>query len=185
MRIGFCGAQGTGKSTLLKGMFGWPELNGHAFISGLTRFQVKDKGININQQGNFEGQKTLTRTMCWHLKTLPNLVVDRTLIDIYAYTVYMRDHGNLTNQDLNYIRNRARTAQRLFDIVFYIRPEFEVKEDDYRSADPSFAIEVAAIMERTINEEILGETTVVVVSGEIENRLGIIKAQLEEHGNKN
>ncbi len=181
MRIGFTGAHGTGKSTLLREMFTWKELNGHCFVSGLTRHQAKTKGLKLNQHGNFEGQKELVKAMSWHLKTIPNLVVDRTLLDIFAYTVHHRDKGGLNSRELNYIRNRARQYQHMFDVVFYIRPEFEIKGDDVRSADPGFAIEVAAIIEHAVTLEPLGTREIVVVSGTVKERLTTIKKWLHEH----
>ncbi len=180
MRIGFTGAHGTGKSTLLREMFTWKELNGHCFVSGLTRAQAK-LGVKINQKGDFDSQKLLIKAMTWHIKMLPNLVVDRTLLDIYAYTVYLRDKGLLNSQELNYIRNRARQHQHVFDVVFYIRPEFEVKPDDTRPADPGFALEVAATVEQAVNQEPLGTREIVVVSGTVKERLATIKKWLHEH----
>ena len=181
MRIGFTGAHGTGKSTLLREMFTWKELNGHCFVSGLTRYQARTNGLKLNQQGNFEGQKALVKAMSWHLKTIPNLVVDRTLLDIYAYTVYHRDKGKLNSRELNYIRNRARQYQHLFDVVFYIRPEFEVKGDEVRNADPGFALEVAAIIENAITLEPLGTSQFVLLSGTVKQRLATVKEWLHEN----
>lgn len=181
MRIGFTGVHGSGKSTLLREMIGWSELNGHAFISGLTRAQARNNGVVINQGGNFEGQKTLVKAMAWHLKTLPNLVIDRTLIDIYAYTVHHRDHNSLTSQELNYIRTQARKYQSLFDVVFYIQPEFDVIQDGVRPTDPAFVVEVAANIHHTITlGDALDSKKIVNLSGTVEQRLTTIKEWLNE-----
>lgn len=181
MRIGFTGAQGTGKSTLLKEMFGWPEFDGHSFISGLTRAQIKRDGVSFNEGGNYVGQLHLTKTMSWHLKTLQNMVVDRTLLDIYSYTVYHRDHGTILSHQLNDIRDRCRERQHLFDVVFYIRPEFELKEDGLRSPNKEFAAEMASIMDHTVRYEPLGTRHIITLTGSVENRLAIIKGWLNEN----
>lgn len=178
MVIGFTGAHGTGKSTLLQAMINWPELQGHAFVPGLTRMQSKN-GVKINKEGNFEGQKALTKTMCWHLKNLPRLVVDRTLLDIYAYTVYQRDHKLITSHQLNYIRTQARAHQNKFDVVFYIRPEFEIKGDGVRNADPAFQLEIAAAIEHAICNEPLGTKRIILLSGTVEERLADIKSTFD------
>lgn len=184
MRIGFTGAHGTGKSTLLYEMIKWRELGGHCFTPGLTRAKARASGLKINQQGNFEGQKELVKNMTWHLKTLPNLVVDRTLLDIYAYTVHHRDSGSVTSQELNYIRNRVKQYQHLFDVVFYIRPEFETKDDGVRSADPGFALAIAAQMDHIVTHEPLGTREIITVTGTVKERLATIRDWVRNHENK-
>lgn len=71
MRIGFSGVQGTGKTTLLRGMFSWSELNGYAFVSGLVRAQARQNKLQINAEGTFETQKALVKALSWHVKNSP------------------------------------------------------------------------------------------------------------------
>lgn len=171
MRIGFMGAQGVGKTTLLKELVGYSALVGHAFIPGMTRNITKRLGLPINEQGTFETQKALVKNMVWHLKAYENLVTDRTLLDIYAYTVYMHEKGKLDSTQVNYIRQRVIKYQPLFDLVVFMRPEFPLVADGVRSVDASFAIEVAACMERVVhNHEFMGNKRIIEVSGSPEAR---------------
>jgi hypothetical protein len=172
MRIGLCGAQGTGKSTILKGMMDIPELSGHAFIPSITRATKASQSISLNQEGTFETQKALVKAYCWHIKRFTNLVIPRTLLDVYAYSRYLCNHKTITAQELNYIRGRIRRVQHLFDEIFYIRPEFEIEGDDVRSCDTGFQTEMAGIFEHVIQHDTLGtKCPITVLSGTVEERL--------------
>jgi predicted ATPase len=178
LRIGFTGVHGTGKTTLLREMIGWPELAGHAFLTGLTRLQSKQNGLAINEHGDFNTQLCLVKALNWHVKTLPNLVVDRTLLDIYSYTVFHKNQGKLTGSQLNKVRTIARHQQHAFDVVFYIRPEFEVLGDGIRSDDKDFAWAMATIFERVVNEDKIGTRKIVLLTGTVEERLQQIRKEI-------
>jgi predicted ATPase len=177
MRIGIMGAQSVGKTTLLKELVGCPELLGHAFIPGLSRLAQKRTGVKLNQEANFDTQKELVKNMTYHVKLFENLVTDRTFLDIYAYTVYMHETGVLDSQQVNYIRQRVFKYQPLFDLVVYLRPEFPPVEDGVRSADPAYAIGIAACMERVVhNNGYLRANYLLEVSGATEARAEAVKA---------
>lgn len=180
-RIGFCGSHGTGKSSLLREMISWPELCGHAFVSGLTRRQAQVNGIVINQDGTFQTQSTLIKALGKYVHKLPDLVIDRTGLDIYAYTLYALQRELVTKKEVNTIRGLARRAQHQFDFVFYIRPEFKVEEDGVRSGDPVFAADMVRIFERVVMTESLGTKRMILVSGTIEERLAIVREAINDH----
>jgi predicted ATPase len=185
MRIGFMGVQGVGKTTLLKELVGCPELVGYAFIPGLSRAMVKRTGLPLNEQGTFETQKELVKNMASYLKQYPDMVTDRTFLDIYAYTVYMHETGILDSQEVNYVRQRVMKYQPLFDLVVYIRPEFPVVADGVRSSDPTYAIAIAASMERVVhNAEYLKAGHILEVTGGVEHRVETVRGWLQNHEDK-
>jgi hypothetical protein len=167
-------------------MWDLPELSGHAFIPSITRATSKACGTPLNQNGTFEGQKALVKAYSWHVKRFPNLVLPRTLLDVYAYSRYLCVHKTLTSQELNYLRGRIRRAQFLFDVVLYIRPEFELQGDDIRSGDTGFQTEMAGIFEYVIQHDSLGPRHPIhVISGTVEERLDAVKLILWGHKNEN
>ena len=181
MRIGFTGVHGTGKTTLLREMLGWKEFEGHAFVAGLTRLQSKQNGLKINEQGDFETQLNLAKTMSWHIRTLPNLVIDRTLLDIHCYSHYHKEQGKITTKQLNRLRTISRQQQHKFDLVFYLRPEFEIFGDGVRSDNKDFIWAMATIFERVVHQEKMGTRLVVPLTGSVEERLQQIREAIKEN----
>lgn len=74
-----------------------------------------------------------------------------------------------------------KTYQPLFDVVFYIRPEFNVEADGVRSDDPAFAVAMAGIFEDVV-EAGLGSKRIVPISGSVDERLWAIQEEFKNLG---
>ena len=178
MRIGFTGTHGTGKSTLLREMFGWPELNGYGFFSGSTRLLAK-QGVKINQEGDFPGQLSIAKCLGYKLGVFQHLVLDRTLIDVHAYSMQLHKAGKIPKPLLDDLYQRSTGYQRHFDKVFHIKPEFPVEGDDFRSSDAKYASEIADYIEELIQDENFSTPYPVInISGTVEERLETIREHL-------
>lgn len=181
MIIGFTGVHGTGKTTLLKEMIGWPELAGHSFVSGLARQQKELNKLSINEHGTLETQRCLARALAWHVKRLPNMVVDRTFLDMWAYTLYHCKQGVIDARGRSYLRNLMRHNQPRFRYVFYIEPEFDVVDDGVRSTDTEFRDDIARRLKGLVLiKKTLGTRRIVQISGTVEQRLDQIRETLRK-----
>ena len=56
-KILMTGAQGTGKTTLLKALQNEPEFDNWKFYTNVVRTMVEEEGIAINKEGTSESQK--------------------------------------------------------------------------------------------------------------------------------
>lgn len=93
MKIGFCGAQGTGKTSLATALVKdqWFIDRDWTFVPSTSKIAVAD-GYSVNREADPESQlvTTCSRIVAeYHADTGTNsLVTDRTVLDSLAYTTY-------------------------------------------------------------------------------------------------
>ena len=80
-RLHFVGAQGTGKTTILNHY----KDQGYNVITEIVRNLAKE-GVNINEMGDVEGQKTIFGSYQKLLKSKKGYISDRGLVDVLSYT---------------------------------------------------------------------------------------------------
>ena len=140
-RIIFTGAQGTGKTTVLKEL----ESNGIKTITEVVR-NLNTKGVKINKDGDEKGQNKIFKTYKDLLGefTPEGYVSDRGLLDVMAYTKYLVDHGKvpatcLAKQEKQFVKFRAENP----DIAYcYFPIEFDIVADEVRDPDKEFQAEI-------------------------------------------
>lgn len=180
--IAFSGAQGTGKTTLLRKMkddldFIADPNREYEFYDEITR-KLKREGMKINEQGDDLTQQAFINNMYAITKNLNSLyepyarVFDRCFLDVYCYTKYLHGKGNVGDVTMQLAENMLNDQKDMFECIFYIKPEFDPEDDGVRSVDISFRDEIAEIFESTINEKGI---QVVNISGSILERYNIIK----------
>lgn len=134
-RIIFCGAQGTGKTTVLN----YYEKMGYNCITEVVRKLAKD-GTNINESGDAEGQLTIFNKYAELLGQQTSYISDRGLIDVTAYSEYLKIFDeklkDVVNNQRNYIKEFVKTNP---DIVYcYFPIEFPIVDDGIRSLNENF-----------------------------------------------
>lgn len=166
-RIIFTGAQGTGKTTVLKAL----EERGANVITEVVR-NLSKKGVKINEAGDEDGQKKIFKAYEKLLNENTPYISDRGLVDVLAYTMYLSEKGLVpdTLVDKQY-KSLAKFMKNNGDIIYcYFPIEFDVVNDGVRSVDEDFR--------KAIDENIkfilakLG-VTYVTVRGSQEERLEI------------
>ena len=178
MRIFFTGAQGTGKSTLVKELAKrHPELTVHDSMS--KKFMDGDK----DKQLTSEFQKRIS-LYCLNLYVNErNFISSRSYFDSIAYPTYHINH----DKDNTIILDMVRIYEKLmFEddcIYFYLPIEFEISEGNnlLRITDPNYQREIDKIIRdeiEYINQHYPGK--VITLHGSVEERLKEIENHLSK-----
>lgn len=140
-RIVFTGAQGTGKTTVLKEF----ENKGLKVITEVVR-QLNSKGVKINKDGDEKSQIKIFKTYKELLSTfnMDGYISDRCLIDVLAYTMYLAKNGKATNELVEkQIKQLTKFRDENPDIMYcYFPIEFDVVDDGVRDTDEEFRKEI-------------------------------------------
>lgn len=169
MLISFSGAQSTGKTTLLNKLKEDKNLSNYKFIDEITR-NIQRKGYKINEMGDSETQKLI---MDSHLENseFENAILDRCSLDGLCYTEYLYNKGNISEDVMNYTRDVFEKTIKKYDIIFYLKPEFEIVNDNVRSTDKEFQNEIVKLFDKNIEKY---NINVIQLTGSIEERLETI-----------
>lgn len=174
MKIAISGVQCTGKSTVLKELQKMPELSEYEFVfEGIRNLKNQGK-IKINEDGNDYTQMVIAN---FHKDNLlkENVVLDRCILDCYAYSLYSYQKGMISKDTLDKVTKIYNETVNQYDVILYLRPEFEMIEDGVRSLNKEFRDEVLKNFESLIKDL----KNVVVLSGTVENRVNQFKAVLK------
>jgi nicotinamide riboside kinase len=177
MRIAFTGAQSTGKTTLLQAVKSNEEFRyKYEFIDEITRRMVK-KGLKINEAG---GNTTQLLIMNEHIKNLlyQNVIMDRCVLDGVVYTDWLHWEGKVEKWVWEYSRNVFDHYVNRYDVIFYLKPEFDIVDDGVRSVDISFRDEIVQRFERYIKHV---KVPTVTLSGTVEQRLEQFYTTLKQY----
>ena len=174
MKIAISGVQCTGKSTVLKELQKMPELSEYEFVfEGIRNLKNQGK-IKINEDGNDYTQMVIAN---FHKDNLlkENVVLDRCILDCYAYSLYSYQKGMISKSALDTVTEIYNETVNQYDVILYLRPEFEMIEDGVRSLNKEFRDKVLENFESLIKDL----KNVVVLSGTVENRVNQFKAVLK------
>ena len=177
MKISFTGAQSTGKTTLLEAIKQNQEFRyKYEFIDEITRRMVK-KGLKINEAGNDTTQLLIINE---HIKNLlyENVIMDRCIVDGAVYTDWLHWEGKVSNWVWQYSLNVFDQYVDRYDIIFYLKPEFDIVDDGVRSMNTTFRDGIVETFERYIKHV---KTPVVVLTGSVEERLEQFYNTIKNH----
>lgn len=180
MRIGICGAHGTGKTTLANALKEALQL---PLISEQARIAAKEMGITIAdvmrdielarrfQARLFRTQVRLEEEYCY------GFVSDRTLADIYGYCML---YGVWPEEKekvfLDYV---AKTLIGRYDLLVYVPIEFPLQADGFRDTCPT----CQRAVDRHIREVLkASEVPYLRVTGNVEQRISQVISALASAG---
>lgn len=181
MKIIFTGAQGTGKTTVLK----YYKKSGYKCITNVVR-NLSKKGVKINETGDSESQKIIFDTYYKKLNKAQEYVSDRGLTDVYAYSLYLLTQAfNKKNEEefQNLQKECKREAEllRTFvdnnkDIIWVRFPiEFPIENDGVRSENDIFR----ELVDDHIKHILDGyEIPYITVKGTVEERITFINEKI-------
>lgn len=167
MKIGFTGAQSTGKTTLLNALKSEKCFKDFDFCEGVTRW-VNSLGVAINEDGDDTTQELILMRHIYNLYTHDSMIADRTIIDVLVYTIWMFDNGKIEERTYNKVCNVFEKAIKEYDYIFFIEPEFEVVDDGVRSSDTKFQEEINNIFKIVLTSRNISYTK---ISGSVRQRV--------------
>lgn len=143
MKVGLSGAQSTGKSTLLIDLQKESFFQDYKICNEVTR-ELAAKGFQINEAGTDETQEAVMRVHEDNLKN-KNMLTDRTALDGLVYTNWLYQKGNVSSETMQKVERKFYELISQYDLIFYIKPEFDLHDDGVRSPDTKFRDEIAII----------------------------------------
>ena len=177
MKIGFSGTQSAGKTTLfnklIENLFVGSRFE---FITELTR-TLKARGFDINEAGNDKTQLEIMKLHQEVCSKKEDVIVDRTCLDGMVYSKYLFNHGNISKDTLDKVTKTFESLIDKYDLIIYIKPEFDPVDDGVRSVSLAFRDEIFKLFEETIKEYNL---KVFTVTGTVEERMNQIYKKFDE-----
>lgn len=136
-RIVFTGAQGTGKTTVLKEF----ENRGLNVITEVVR-ELAKAGVKINKDGDEKGQTKIFKTYKEKLSSsnINGYISDRCMVDVVAYSMYLAEQGKISDEFVKkQMKQLIKFKNENPDIAYcYFPIEFDVVADGVRDTDEEF-----------------------------------------------
>ena len=184
MKIVLCGAQGTGKTTICYQLCGALKLRGY-HVNKLPEFARHiPRGFKINEETDGRTQVWLA---CKQIgaeiegkHSYDHLILDRSIVDILAYSHMAFKKGNLKEIEMGLILEMARHWFETYDLIFWLRPDSSISlKDGFRSESKEFQI----IMDEEFRDIIKSiddrnEDKIVMINEPIHKRFEIVLEEI-------
>jgi len=180
MKISFTGTGCSGKSTLLAKCREYYD-NRFQYVTEITR-PIARKGMKINEDGD---DMTQTAIIEAHIKNnnLDNVMMDRCIVDGYAYTTWLYSQGKVTESVYTYAWNTLNEIVNDIDIIFHTAP-VKMEDDGVRSVNRDFQKDIHDMTTELLEGRPWSEMykgRVIYLEGDIDKRFNDIKIAIEEH----
>lgn len=180
MYICISGAHSQGKTTLCNALKNNALLKDYEFISSPIR-DLQKQGFPINQDGNEITQLFVISKYYEYSKKKGPIIADRCVLDGLAYTQAVLEgfDDNDFKQALGLIASKCFKS---YDIIFYIEPELELKEDGIRPTDKAFFDKVVYYYDRWLENisTYNNAPKIVRLSGTVEERVSIFMHEMKQ-----
>lgn len=174
MRIGFTGAQGTGKTTLADML--QDALPGHKRYLNVQRlFKQHLPSFDYSSETNDYTQLVITSHQASELITTKDLIADRSMFDCMGYS-YTAKH--ITLEQAGRIRIMFEPMIDLYDLIIYVPIEYAMSDSDggMRETDENYRRQVDNQIKYWLN---IYKPRYITVTGSVEQRYNQIKKELK------
>jgi len=175
MKIAISGAHSTGKSTFIDEIRNNVVLAKNYIFNGNTTRNAKKKGVAINEAGSDESQLLV---FAHHLENyIPkNVILDRCALDGLVYTTYLYERKQVSKETLQIAE--AIFENLKYDIIFYIKPEFDIVKDGVRSTELEFRDRIVELFDEYIESY---RIPVIPLTGSVDERVDAVLATIESY----
>jgi len=177
IKISFIGTHGTGKSTLLT-----QTIEEFDFFKGLVD-NYSDAGTLFKEKLLEVFNKDALQLFFYarHLfrvRANDYLISDRAVLDALCYAKWEYENGNLRKEMFDFLEVESLKLLEEYDLLFWLRPEFELVGEDKRPVDIEYQIEIDKNFEYYITS---GKVTVPVIrlTGSVEERMEVVRQQVK------
>ena len=178
-RLGFCGTQNTGKTTLVKALAELPEFKDFYTSTERSKY-LRDLGIPLNTDSSLPGQFVFLAERASEL-TKNKLLTDRTIWDVCAFTLSAKSIGEY---EKSVFIESALLLADYYDIVFYVDPEgVEIEDNGVRETDAKYRNDI----DLNIKELLKGfpPKCLVEIKGTTEERIKVVLDELNKYLSSN
>jgi predicted ATPase len=132
MRIIITGAHGTGKTTLVTAIKATPAFYHYGIVPS-ARQKLLDLGIPHSELGSELTQRVYMEH-CLSYKDHYNVICDRCVVDVLAYTHYLFTQNKVSN---DFALGQEKIVRDYFDHqvhtdkIFFLEPEFDILEQEH------------------------------------------------------
>lgn len=200
MKIGILGTQCIGKTTFIQDFI----KNWNTYTSQDISYRdlIKEKNLDVNQQGNKESQKIILDSLCDAVINTPedsNVLFDRTVLDNLVYTLWLNAHGKVDNSFVKETIDIVRETMIFYDVLFFMpitkHSPIVFESAENRSEDKSFREEIDFIFKSLAQryntqdktyfpfDHKLGCPALVEIFGNREERIQLTKMYINPDGN--
>lgn len=167
VRIGIAGAQSVGKTTLLNALRSEPKFKDYQICNEVTR-RVKSYGLPINEEGNDTTQRLIMQEHIVNVFMYDKMITDRTALDGLVYSSYLMAGKKINANTYLFVDQVFEKVINQYNLLFYIPPEFDIKDDGVRSTDKKFRDEIAELFKYIIDERLV---PVIHIQGTVRERV--------------
>lgn len=180
MKIAISGAQSVGKTTLLNALRSEEALKNYKFCFEVTR-RVKGYGLNINEDGDDTTQKLIMQEHIVNAFMYDDMIADRCALDGLVYSHYLAENKKITQKTYDFAEKVYNKLMPMYDLVFYIPPEFEIEEDGTRSINKFFRDRIVGLFDQYIKEH---DIELIYLRGSVRERVDTVLKFIKEVENE-
>jgi len=148
MKIGLTGTMSVGKTTLVKELKKLPIFNGYKFATERSKY-LNSLGIPLNHETTIEGQTIFLAERVTELMH-ENLITDRTIIDVMAFTNCAKKVSYL---DGDAFKEYVKRFIKQYDFIFYISPEgIGIENNGIRETNAEYRKEIDEEIQKLLFE---------------------------------
>jgi deoxyadenosine/deoxycytidine kinase len=167
MKIGLCGTQSVGKTTLVKSLGELPEFKDYYITTERSKY-LMELGIPLNTDSTLNGQTIFLSERVSELMR-PKLITDRTVLDVIAFTKCAKSINVL---DKEAFEEYAKLFINQYDYIFYVNPIGTTMENNgVRETDIEFRSTIDFFIQRITDRYSYRMKNFIEISGSNEQRV--------------
>ncbi len=174
MRIGLCGTQSVGKTTLVKSLKELPEFKGYEFVTERSKY-LNNLGIPLNTDSTLLGQTVFLAERASELM-VDNIITDRTIIDVMAFAQSSKSMDVIEKEDFE---NYAKNLLGYYDYIFYVSPKgVDIENNGVRETNEIFRNLIDFTIQALLRRYSHRIKNIITIEGSTLERINTIKETL-------
>ena len=167
MKIGLTGTMSVGKTTLVNALQKLPQFKKYKFATERSKY-LRDLGIPLNTDSTLKGQTVFLAERCAELMH-DNLITDRTIIDVMAFTANAQSINVL---DKDKYEQYASSFLGEYDYIFYISSEgLPIEDNGVRETNSTYRHLIDVSIQNLLQSYSYKLKSVHTISGSTEERI--------------
>ena len=175
MKIGLCGTMSVGKTTLVNTLKEDLDFKNYIFRTERSKY-LSSIGIPLNTDSTLKGQLVFAAERAAELM-LPNIITDRTIIDVMAFCELSKSMNEAEKQHINGVLWHL---IKEYDIIFHIDDLSVLIEDNgVRETNKEYRLAIHKKISSILGMHKWMPGKVVKISGTTKERISKIKSTLD------